>query len=146
MNQETHTIFHTFTILSPIEKVFEAVSEPRHLIHWWPQKCDGFPEIGSTYNFFFTPEYNWYGVVSKISNPTSFYIKMTEADADWNPTTFGFELEAEETQKTRVNFSHSHWPNCNDHFKIASYCWAILLKGLKEYLEEGKIIPFEKRA
>ena len=146
MNTVNTTIFHTLTILSPIEKVFEAVTEPNHLIQWWPQKCSGIAELGSSYNFYFTPEYDWYGEVSNISKPTTFFIKMTQADADWEPTTFGFELETSEIDKTLVKFSHKNWPECNDHFKIASFCWAILLKGLKEYLEEGKIIPFEQRA
>ena len=83
--------------------------------------------------------------MSQIEKPHSFYIKMTQADIDWDPTTFGFDLE-EENSKTQVRFSHYNWPNCNDHFKIASYCWAVLLKGLKDYLERGDIVPFEKRS
>ncbi|MEZ4857998.1 MAG: SRPBCC domain-containing protein [Flavobacteriaceae bacterium] len=139
------TIYHNLIIHAPIERVFESISEPNHLVHWWPQRCIGFPALGETYNFYFTPDYDWYGEVTKIEKNTTFFIKMTQADADWNPTTFGFDLE-EENNITFVKFSHSNWPYCNDHFKIASYCWAVLLKGLKEYLEEGKVIPFEKRA
>lgn len=74
----------------------------------------------------------------------SFHIKMTESDQDWNPTSFGFELE-EMGEKVVVKFSHTNWPSCNDHFKISSYCWAILLQGLKNYVEKGVIVPFEER-
>jgi len=145
MKESGFTIYNNLTIHAPVERVFEAISEPRHLINWWPQRCTGNPELGGAYNFYFTPEYDWYGEVSQIEKPHSFYIKMTQADIDWDPTTFGFDLE-EENSKTQVRFSHYNWPNCNDHFKIASYCWAVLLKGLKDYLERGDIVPFEKRS
>ncbi len=145
MSDNNFTIYNNLVIHAPIERVFEAISEPNHLVNWWPQRCRGYPEMGGAYNFYFTPEYDWYGKVSQIEKPNSFFIKMTQADPDWDPTTFGFELE-EENNKTSVRFSHSNWPYCNDHFKKASYCWSLLLKGLKDYLEEGKVIPFENRA
>jgi hypothetical protein len=69
---------------------------------------------------------------------------MTKADEDWIGTTFGFEL-TETNDGVILNFIHKDWPYENDHFKIASYCWAILLKGLKQYVEKGIIVPFEKR-
>lgn len=48
-----------------------------------------------------------------------------------------------------VNFSHVNWAEANDHFKHSSFCWALLLNGLKNYLEDnylenGIIIPFKK--
>lgn len=69
---------------------------------------------------------------------------MTKSDKDWNPTTFGFDLESSD-KGTMVNFSHINWPEQNHHFKHSSFCWAILLNGLKNYLEKGVIIPFEER-
>jgi hypothetical protein len=70
---------------------------------------------------------------------------MTKSDPDWDTTSFGFDLQ-EEDDKVLVQFWHTGWPDCNAHFKTASYCWAILLKGLKDYLEKGDIVPFENRA
>lgn len=74
----------------------------------------------------------------------SFFIKLTKSDADWNGTIFGFELEKIE-QGTYVRFSHRNWSNENDHFKFSSFCWAMLLNGLKNYLEKGIVVPFEER-
>ncbi len=139
-----HNIYHDLYINASKQFVFDAVSLPEHLINWWPLKCSGKQVEGAVYNFFFTPEYDWYGQVEKCETANAFHIKMTQADADWNPTAFGFDLK-EKDNGAMLSFWHKGWPVCNDHFKRSSYCWAILLQGLKTYLENGVIIPFEKR-
>lgn len=141
---QSFAIYHDLWIDSPIEKVFQAISNPSELINWWPKACKGESELNGTYNFFFTPEYDWYGKVIKYQENQSFHIKMTDSDEDWNPTTFGFDL-SRDSGKTKVNFWHIGWPFCNDHFKRSSFCWAILLQGLKNYVENGAIVPFEER-
>ncbi len=140
-----YSIYHNLNIKAPIEKVYRAVSEPAHLTNWWPDRCSGIPRAGESYNLYFTPEYDWYGEVVQADEPTSFRIKMTQSDADWNPTSFGFDL-TRLPESTLVEFSHSDWNECNAHFKQASYCWALLLNGLKKYIEDGAIIPFEQRS
>ncbi|EAZ81407.1 SRPBCC family protein [Algoriphagus machipongonensis] len=144
-DKQTFGIYHTFWIRSTISKVFSAISSPEQLILWWPQKCSGKPEIGESYNFYFTPEYDWFGTVSKVEENKAFHIKMVDSDKDWDPTSFGFELEEDGTM-VKVSFWHKGWENQNEHFKISSYCWAILLQGLKNYLEKGEVLPFEERS
>lgn len=143
--EKGYSIYHDLVIHAPKEKVFSAISEPQELINWWPKKCSGKPELGQTYNFFFTAEYDWYGEVGQVEPNKTFHVKMTNADADWNPTTFGFDLEEME-QGTLLHFWHKNWPENNHHFKRSSFCWALLLNGLKDYLEKGIIVPFENRA
>lgn len=139
-----NNIFHDFYIEAPSESVFKAITIPSELNNWWPLRSSGKPELGAAYNFYFTPEYDWYGEVTKSEAARSFHIKMTRADEDWEPTSFGFDLE-EMQGGTQVHFRHTGWPACNHHFKRSSYCWAILLKGLKDYVEKGVIVPFEER-
>ena len=138
-----YNIYHDLLIKASKQSVFEAISSPEHLINWWPLKCTGTPTRGAEYNFYFGPQYDWYAEVSK-SGPDSFYLNMTRSDADWDSTSFGFDLR-ETVNGVEVSFWHKGWPECNQHFKISSYCWAILLKGLKDYLEKGIIVPFEER-
>lgn len=138
-------IYHDLTIKAPIDKVFEAISEPRHLVNWWPLKCNGIPKIGREYNFYFTPEYDWLGEVSELVPNQKFYVKMTKSDSDWNPTTFGFDLK-KDNDFIQLSFSHLGWPKCNSEYKSSSFCWAMLLKGLKDYLEKGIILPYEERS
>jgi uncharacterized protein YndB with AHSA1/START domain len=144
LNNKGYSIYHDLIITAPINKVFQAVTNPVHLINWWPLKCKGNPNENEEYNFYFSPDYDWYGKVIKIEKNKSFYIKMTKSDPDWDPTSFGFDLEKNGKDVT-VKFWHAGWPECNAHFRRSSFCWALLLNGLKNYLEKGIIIPFEDR-
>lgn len=139
-----HAIFHNLQIEASTKKVFNAVSQPKHLDNWWTLKSSGKPELHAEYNLNFTDEYDWYCKVSKVKSDASIHFKMVKADNDWNPTTFGFDLE--QTEKgTLVKFSHVDWQYANNHFKTASFCWAMLLNGLKNYLEKEIIVPFKDR-
>jgi uncharacterized protein YndB with AHSA1/START domain len=140
-----NNIYHNLVIDAPPKKVFDGVTMPEHLVNWWPLKCSGKPVLGAEYNLNFTDKYDWYGTVSLVEPNKSFHIKMTKSDTDWDPTTFGFDLE-DLGDKTRIKFSHRDWPAINDHFKYSSFCWALLLNGLKAYLEKNEIIPFEERS
>lgn len=138
------TLYHDLYIKASAELMYQAVSQPEHLINWWPLKCSGTPQVSTEYNFNFTDEYNWYGKVITAKPNEAFHIKMTKSDEDWNHTSFGFDLEAKEDH-VHLKFWHSGWPNCNAHFRHSSYCWAILLHGLKSYVERGIVVPFEER-
>lgn len=137
-------IHHELFIKSSSGKVYQAITQPEHLVNWWPLACLGKPIEGETYNFNFTDVYDWYGEVIKAVKEKSFHIKMTKSDENWNLTTFGFDLE-EKNMGVILRFWHVGWPKLNTEFKQSSYCWAILLKGLKDYLEKDIIIPFEER-
>lgn len=140
----SYNIYHNFLIKASQKEVFDAVSLPKHLDNWWTLKSSGQPQLYAEYNLNFTDAYDWYCKVSKVIRHRSFYLKMLKADDDWNPTTFGFEFEANK-KGAMVKFSHINWPKNNDHFKHSSFCWALLLNGLKNYVEKGIIIPFEER-
>lgn len=142
--KSTFTIFHEFTIHASALHVFNAISKPEHLINWWPKKCSGTPSLNEIYNFKFKDEFNWFGRVCQFSQNKSFHIKMTESDSDWNSTAFGFDLEQLENS-IKIHFFHSGWESENHEFKQSSFCWAILLNGLKNYVEKEVIIPFEER-
>ncbi|PWH82834.1 SRPBCC domain-containing protein [Algibacter marinivivus] len=140
----SYNIYHNLKIKASVNEVFDAVSQPEHLNNWWTLKSSGTPKLDSEYNLNFTDEYNWYCKVSKVELNRTFHLKMTKSDKDWNPTTFGFDLESIE-DGTMLKFSHVNWLEANHHFKHSSFCWAMLLNGLKNYLEKGIIIPFEER-
>ncbi len=140
-----NNIYHNLNIKGSKQSVFNAISIPSELENWWPLRCSGELSIGGSYNFYFGPKYDWYGEVVKVELNRTLHIKMTTADDDWLPTTFGFDLEPKKGS-TKLMFFHKNWPSCNDHFKHSSFCWALLLQGLKEYVESGIIIPFEKRS
>jgi uncharacterized protein YndB with AHSA1/START domain len=139
-----YSIYHDLVISASKEKVFEGFTSPIHLNNWWALKSSGNPVLDSEYNLNFTDEYNWFCKVSKVQANKHFHLIMTTSSEDWQNTTFGIELE-ELKNGTLLKFSHLGWRNCNAEFRNSSFCWAILLNGLKKYLEEGLIIPFDKR-
>lgn len=140
-----YNIYHHLHVKASPKTVYEAITLPEHLNNWWPLKSTGKPNIGTEYNFYFGDDYDWYAEVIQSVLNESFHVKMTQADEDWNPTRFGFDLQ-ENGGETELTFQHMNWPACNTHFKTASYCWAILLKDLKNYIENGAIVPFEERS
>lgn len=145
MKSPENNIYHDLPVQEGLERVFQVISEPTELTQWWPLKCSGTPGMGELYNFFFGEPYNWFGKVVQFQKNESFYIQMTDADEDWNGTIFGFEL-AEAKGTTWIKFSHKGWSAPNQHFRHSSFCWALLLNGLKQYIEKGVVIPFEDRS
>ncbi len=141
----SYNIYHNLIIKASPKEVFDAVSLPQHLDSWWTLKSAGKPELNAEYNLNFTDDYDWYCKVSQIMANESFHLKMTKSDDDWNPTTFGFDIEAT-NHGTSLKFSHVNWMKNNDEFKQSSFCWAMLLNGLKNYLEKRDIIPFTERS
>ncbi|GAA4896603.1 hypothetical protein GCM10023311_21690 [Flaviramulus aquimarinus] len=139
-----YNIYHNLIIKASLKAIFDAVSQPKHLDNWWTLKSSGIPELGIEYNLNFTDDYNWFCKVSKIEPNKSIHFKMTKSDKDWNSTTFGFDLKTK-NNNTLLKFSHQNWQEKNHHFKQSSFCWAMLLNGLKNYLEKGVIVPFKDR-
>lgn len=138
------TILHDLSISSTPQQVYDAVSQPMQLDNWWTLESDGVPEPNEVYKLYFDPQYDWRAEVTKAIPSQSFELKMTESDEDWLPTHFGFELVVID-DATRLQFYHKGWHSQNHHYRRTSYCWAILLRGLKGYVENGEIIPFVER-
>jgi uncharacterized protein YndB with AHSA1/START domain len=140
----SHNIYHNLVIKSTKEQVFKAITEPKHLNNWWTLKASGEPTLNTEYNLHFTDLYDWYGKVTEVQYNEVFCITMTKSDPDWDNTTFGFHLKTVENG-TQLDFAHKNWSKNNDHYRHSSFCWAMLLNGLKNYLEKGTVVPFENR-
>jgi uncharacterized protein YndB with AHSA1/START domain len=138
-------ILHDFIIRESVEKVFEGISTPAGLNAWWTKKSAGEAAIGTEYELFFGPKYDWRAVVSKCSPGKEFELKMTKSESDWRDTLIGFNLEKMDDNVTQVHFYHKNWPATNDHFRISSYCWAMYLRILKRHLEFGEEVEYDKR-
>ena len=90
---ERFDIYHDLPINASAAKTFESISDPEHLKNWWPLRCNGKPEKGSVYNFYFAPEYDWFAEVVVCRPDSAFHLKMTKSDPDWDSTSFGFDIE-----------------------------------------------------
>lgn len=137
-------ILHQFNVEAPTKKIFEAFTSQDGLNSWWTLQSAGKPEKGNIYTFYFGEKYDWRAEVVKV-NRTSLTWKMTQAMDDWMPTKVGFKLVKNGKNSTTVQFSHDGWRKANEHFAITSFCWGQLLQGLKNFVETGAVVPFEKR-
>jgi uncharacterized protein YndB with AHSA1/START domain len=138
-------IYHNLTINCPKEKIFEAIATTSGMNNWWTLDCHGVFEINEVINLNFTDKYNWFAQISIFEVNQNIEFKVTQATKDWLPTRFGFQLIEENKNCTTVEFYHKNWKEISKEFRVASFCWAILLSQLKTYLENGTITPFEKR-
>lgn len=137
-------ILHQFNVNAPPQKVFDAFCTSNGLINWWPQRSSGQPKMGQEYTFYFGPEYDWRGEVTNIIPGKELTWKMTQASDNWKATRVGFKLLSGK-DGTQVSFFHKGWKEANEHYRISNFCWAILLWGLKQYVEKGVVVPFEER-
>ena len=69
---------------------------------------------------------------------------MTTASNDWRGTRIGFEL-VDTGGLTEVKFHHRGWPDENEHFRVSTFCWAMYLRLLRRYVENGEVVPYEQR-
>lgn len=137
-------ILHDFPIAAPPEKVFAGVATPAGLDEWWTARSSGTPQVGTEYQLYFGPEYDWRAVVRKSRPGQAFELELTRAMKDWHGTRVGFELQPTETG-TMLRFYHAGWAEATEHYRISCYCWAMYLRILRRNIEFGERVPYEKR-
>ena len=137
-------IYHDFPIVASQAQIFQAISSPEGLNAWWTRRAAGQPGTGQIYQFWFGPEYDWRGRVTKYDENERLEWEIVEADEDWTGTRVGFQLIPRDGY-TQTRFYHTGWKDLNDHFRRSSYCWAMYLRVMKSYIEKGKMVPYENR-
>ncbi len=137
-------IYHDLWIKRDIGSVFKGITSRPGLDHWWTLSSEGEPAEGAKYRLYFGPDYDWEAIVSAIKVPELFEWTLTKSDKDWEKTKIRFKLSSD-GPFTKVSFVHSGWLSVNDHYKRSSYCWAMYLRALKNYLENGEIVPYAIR-
>lgn len=137
-------IYHDVPITGSLTEVFYGVSTTEGLSKWWSKGGSGEAGVGQEMNFDFGPGYQWKAVVEEFEPNRSFVLRMTECDRDWEGTTISFKLE-EQADGSVLRFEHLGWPDDNSHYRSSSYCWAMYLRCLKMYIEDGTEIDYSGR-
>ncbi|MCO6509826.1 MAG: SRPBCC domain-containing protein [Aridibacter famidurans] len=143
-------IYHQFPVFAPANEVFEAVATPKGLDAWWTLSSKGEPAEGNVYELFFGKGYDWRGHVTECVPNEVFELEIYDSMPDWENTRVRFELteadpSASSAAETSVFFSHTGWPDDNDHYRISSFCWAMYLRLMKKYVEDGTVVEYAKR-
>jgi uncharacterized protein YndB with AHSA1/START domain len=137
-------ILHDFPIQAPPARVFAAVGTPAGLDAWWTLGARGEPRPGATWELDFGPGFLWRAEVRALRPGEAIEWELTEADGDWTGTRVGFEL-APAGAGTAVRFHHTGWRAANPHYRTSSFCWAMYLRLLRKHVEEGEVVPYERR-
>lgn len=137
-------IHHRFPINATPSEVFDAVSTPDGLDRWWTKASSGVAEEGARLALGFGAGYQWTGTVSVYRPGAEFELVIDASDPDWQGTRVGFTLHGRE-DCTQVEFRHTGWPADNDHYRTSNFCWAMYLRIMKRYLENGDFVEYERR-
>jgi hypothetical protein len=101
--------------------VFQAVSTPAGLDQWWTKRSAGAPSVGTEYELWFGPTFDWRARVTKASAPEAFELEVVDAADDWQGTRVGFRVESGD-RATHLRFYHIGWPKLNEHYRVSCYC------------------------
>ncbi|NER13959.1 hypothetical protein GWK08_10945 [Leptobacterium flavescens] len=137
-------VFMELSIHSSQEAVFKGVSTPDGLAKWWTIATEGNPVMNALFKLDFGPEYQWEAKIIEYLPNTKVTFLMTKASADWLNTEVGFQLERQK-DSVLLRFSHCKWPDINQEYRGSVYCWAMYLRCLKNYLEQGVFVAYENR-
>lgn len=137
-------ILHDTFIRVPAGRVYEVVSTGEGLDRWWTKRATGHGELGEEFILWFGPEYDWRAEVTEAQPGRLFELVMTRSDRDWLGTRIRFDL-VPQAEGTTVRFAHTGWREPGEHFRISNYCWAMYLRLLKRFLEQGETVDYEAR-
>lgn len=137
-------IRHLLSVRAASARVWEAMATPAGLDSWWTLECAGEPRVGERYALNFGPGYVWTGEVVRAEPERALEWIIRDAQADWEGTRVGFELE-QAGELTTVRFHHTGWSEENDHYIGSSTCWAMYLRLMKRFVEHGERVPYGER-
>ncbi len=93
---------------------------------------------------YYAEEYDWAAEITVYQPKSHITYQMTIADEDWRRTNISFDISPVEGG-CEVSFRHEGWKEANKHFRVSNYCWVMYLLCLKNYCEEGVVLPYEDR-
>lgn len=137
----TREIWHEIMINASPEEIYEAVTDPRKLAHWWTTDVRGESAVGNKLEFWFSGFQAAVMEVATLKPGDLVQWHVVDGGArDWLGTNVEFKIFRKEME-TFVHFRHSKWREDANAFPHCSLGWAIFLISLKEFVETGKGRP-----
>jgi uncharacterized protein YndB with AHSA1/START domain len=137
----TREIWHEILInASPLD-IYQAVTDPKKLAHWWTTDVRGESAIGKRLEFWFSGFRAAVMEVTALKAAELVQWHVTDGGAeDWIRTEIEFKI-FQDQGRTFLHFRHSKWHEDAKAFPHCSIGWAIFLLSLKEFVESGKGRP-----
>ena len=138
----TREIWHEVLVNTSRTHLYDCLTDPAKLAHWWTTDTRGESALGKQLEFWFG---NFRGSVMEVRA-----LKQDEfvqwhviggGATDWLGTDVEFDI-FEKEGKTFLHFRHSNWREDAKTFPHCSMGWAIFMLSLKEFAETGKGRPY----
>jgi uncharacterized protein YndB with AHSA1/START domain len=136
-------ILHRVGVRGSVAQVYEALSTPDGLSHWWIVGTTGESCVGGTLHF--RPEGGGFDMRVLESTPgAGVKWRCVGGPDEWIGTEISFRLQAKEDQ-TVVLFTHAGWREPVEFMHHCSTKWAVFLLSLKGWIEreEGRPHPYD---
>jgi len=145
-------ITYKLTINASPKKVFEALTDQKHIAGWWTPDTTADQKEGGYARFEFKgPDGKLDGYsrmrIERLVPGKLVEWKCLEQDYqginDWIGTTIRFRLSENAQQGTDLDFAHVDWQNTEGSYYRCTDGWGHVLKtSLKNYVEIGKGEPY----
>ena len=136
-------IIKELTIEAAPERVWDALTQPDEIGHWWTNDLNATAEVGSLAEFRFG---EWGDFVIRFEvadlerDKKVHWIHRFGAVAQWAGTSVTWQLEPVHNG-TRLVFTHDGFVRKDEVFEQTRGNWNYFLASLKSYLETGKGTP-----
>ncbi len=136
-------IVNEFTIEAAPQRVWNALTQPDEIGHWWTNDLNATPEVGTQAEFRFRQGtfVIQFEVDELVQDEKVHWItRQGPATGHWAGTSVTWKLEPV-YNGTRVIFNHDGFAQADERYEITRAWWEHFLVSLKSYLETGKGTP-----
>lgn len=136
-------IVHELTIAAAPERVWDALTQPDEIGHWWTNDLNATLEVGALAEFRFGEWGDFvvrFEVAELDQEKYMRWLSRRGPAPHWEGTSVTWRL-APTYHGTRVVFSHEGFAQADERYDITSAWWEHFLASLKSYLETGKGFP-----
>jgi uncharacterized protein YndB with AHSA1/START domain len=136
-------IVQEFTIEVPPQRIWDALTKPTEIGHWWTNDLNVTSVVGSIAEFRFG---EWGDFVIRLEvaeldeGSKVRWISRRGPAAHWEGTSVTWRLTPVHNG-TQVVFNHDGFVQADERYEMTSVWWEHFLGSLKSYLETGKGTP-----
>ncbi len=129
-------IKHLFHISTPINKVFEALSQPESLSKWYTTIVNGNFKLGEIVTFEFVNFAAFKFKIISLVQDKSIHFECIESE--WGNVGHIMKYDLDDNDgKTRVRYTYEGFLEMDDAFANMNYSSAKYLESLRQYCQKG---------
>ena len=129
-------IKHLFHINSPVEKVFEALTNSDMLSNWYTSIVNGEFKLGETIIFKFVNFATFKVKVISLVENESIHMEFIESDYPVVGHIMKYDLDKNDN-KTRVRYTYEGFSEIDDSYANMNYSSAKYLESLRQFCQTG---------